>query len=82
MLRRPLAMIAEFLRLETAAGFLLMGAALLALLLANSPYAESYAALFATKLGGLPGHELSVLLWVNDGLMALCLLYTSPSPRD
>ncbi len=74
MLRRPLAMIAEFLRLETAAGFLLMGAALLALLLANSPYAESYAALFATKLGGLPGHELSVLLWVNDGLMALFFL--------
>lgn len=73
-MRRPLAMIAEFLKLETAAGFLLMGSALLALVLANSPLAEAYRALLATKLGGLPGHELSVLLWVNDGLMALFFL--------
>lgn len=73
-MRRPLAMIAEFLKLETAAGFLLMGAALLALVLANSPLAEGYTALRATSLGGLPGHELSLLLWVNDGLMALFFL--------
>lgn len=73
-MRRPLAMLAEFLKLETAAGFLLMGAALLALVLANSPLAEAYTALLATRLGGLPGHELSLLLWVNDGLMALFFL--------
>ncbi len=73
MLRRPLAMIAEFLQMETAAGFLLMGAALLALLVANSPFAETYAALLETKLG-VSGYGLSVLHWVNDGLMALFFL--------
>lgn len=73
LLRKPLALVREFLRLESAGGLLLMAAALLALLLANSPAAGAYRAALATPLG-LPGASLSLLHWVNDGLMAVFFL--------
>ena len=54
VLRRPISLIADFLRLEAAAGLLLMAAAGLALVLANSSAAPIYRAALSTDLG-LPG---------------------------
>ena len=64
----------SFFKTEAAGGILLMGAAVLALIWANSPFAESYAALWGTYLtvgGGPLVIEKPLILWVNDGLMAL-----------
>lgn len=59
----------RFLASESAGGIVLMGAALAALLVANSPLAEGYFhALHSMWLG------LSVELWINDGLMAVFFL--------
>ena len=66
--------IREFLRLELAGGFLLLGAAVLALIMANSPLDWLYDGLLDTavivQIGAL---QLSkpLLLWINDGLMAI-----------
>ncbi len=72
-MQRPIAMVAEFLRLESTAGVLLMAAAALALVLANSPAAPAYVAALEWKIG-LGGARLSLLHWVNDGLMAVFFL--------
>jgi NhaA family Na+:H+ antiporter len=67
----------EFARLEAAGGIVLMVAALLALVWANSPWAGVYAALRQANLTvGLGELALSkdLLHWVNDGLMALFFL--------
>ena len=73
MLRRPISIISEFLALEAAAGLLIIGAAALALILANSPAAPVYGAALSYPIG-VPGRQLSVLLWINDGLMAMFFL--------
>ncbi len=61
--------IRQFLESQTAAGIVLMAAAALALVLANSPIADSYAAILHLPLG-----PLSLLHWINDGLMAVFFL--------
>ncbi len=62
-------MLRRFLASEAAGGLLLMSAAALALVVANSPLAPAYfAALHAEALG------LDTLHWINDGLMALFFL--------
>ncbi len=64
----------DFVRLESAGGILLAGAALLALVLANSPLSPMYEELLALRgtvaVGAL---EVSkpLLLWLNDGWMAV-----------
>lgn len=64
----------EFLKLETAGGILLMAAALVALILANSPLAPLYDLLISTpvdiRIGALEVAK-PLLLWINDGLMAI-----------
>ena len=70
MLRRPISVISEFLRLESAAGIAIIGAAVLALLLVNSPAAPVYHAALAWRFG-LPGAMLPLSRWINDGLMAV-----------
>lgn len=66
--------IARLFRMESAAGILLFLAAVLALLIANSPLLKYYELLLSTpvevRVGAL---EISkpLLLWINDGLMAL-----------
>jgi NhaA family Na+:H+ antiporter len=70
-LARP---IQRFLAIEAASTILLLLATLVALLWANSPWRESYTALWHTKLAlRLGGAEIALTLehWVNDGLMAL-----------
>jgi NhaA family Na+:H+ antiporter len=71
LLIRPFA---EFFRLEAAGGILLLAAASLALILANSPLAESYFRFWNTSVtvgGGEWALTKPLILWVNDGLMAL-----------
>lgn len=72
LITRPLSAFQDFLRLEAASGIILMAAAALALLCANSPAADLYARLIASELP-LPGHA-SLLHMVNDGLMTLFFL--------
>ena len=66
--------IKAFLRLESASGLLLIMAALVAMILANSPLAHYYDLLLATPVEIRVGPLLiakPLLLWINDGLMAL-----------
>ncbi|MBN0040374.1 Na+/H+ antiporter NhaA [Cellulosimicrobium cellulans] len=62
---------------ETTGGALLIGAALLALLWANSPWRDAYTALSETvvgpaSIGPLPLHlDLSLETWAADGLLAI-----------
>ncbi len=58
-----------FLKSEAAGGVLLMIAAALALIIANSPVAPLYFSLLGQYIGGL-----SVLHWINDALMAVFFL--------
>lgn len=66
---RAIAMIARFLSSESAGGLVLMGAALAAIIVANSPLAPGYFAALHSVWGGL-----SIELWINDGLMAIFFL--------
>ena len=69
--RRPrLSVLGEFLDSGAAGGLVLMAAAALALLVANSPMAESYFSALHVKAG-----PLDLLHWINDGLMALFFLF-------
>lgn len=64
----------EFIHQEGAAGRLLIVAALSALVLANSPLAEAYHALWETEVGfelGAISVVHPLLEWVNSGLMAI-----------
>jgi NhaA family Na+:H+ antiporter len=71
---RVVVAIKDFLALESAGGVLLAGAAVLAMLLANSPLEAVYAGFLDTpvevRVGAL---EIAkpLLLWINDGLMAV-----------
>ena len=64
--------IGEILRKETVGGALLVAAAVIALIWANSPVSESYFALRDFKFGYEPWHlELSLGAWAADGLLAI-----------
>ncbi|CCQ44930.1 na+/H+ antiporter NhaA [Pseudarthrobacter siccitolerans] len=64
--------IGEILRKETVGGALLVAAALIALVWANSPASDSYFALRDFKIGYEPWHlELSLGAWAADGLLAI-----------
>jgi Na+:H+ antiporter, NhaA family len=62
--------ISEFLQSEAAGGIVLMVSAALALAVANSPLSAVYFDTLHTYLG-----PLSVLHWINDGLMAIFFLF-------
>ncbi|MEG3089624.1 Na+/H+ antiporter NhaA [Sphingomonas sp. PB4P5] len=68
-LRQPSAL-RTFLERQSSAGLVLMGAAAIALIVANSPFAADYAAVLHAKIG-----PLSIGHWINDGLMALFFLF-------
>jgi NhaA family Na+:H+ antiporter len=64
----------EFLRSEAAGGIILMAVAVLAMLVANSPWAEIYFHVIHAQTGPELTPKLgpmTVHLWINDGLMAL-----------
>jgi NhaA family Na+:H+ antiporter len=67
----------RFISVEAVSGIVLLIAAAVALLWANSPWAASYAALWHLPLSlglarHLPAHDLH--FWVNDGLMTVFFL--------
>ncbi|MCJ2165780.1 MULTISPECIES: Na+/H+ antiporter NhaA [unclassified Pseudodesulfovibrio] len=64
----------KFFKMEAAGGIALMVCTIAALVWANSPWAESYHALWQTRLTvGIGNWVLSkaAILWINDGLMAV-----------
>lgn len=64
----------KFVNLQSATGILLLATTIIALVWANSPFAESYQALWQYEIGiSSDSFELKkpLLLWVNDGLMAI-----------
>jgi NhaA family Na+:H+ antiporter len=66
--------LAQFLRLEAAGGIVLVVAAAVALVWANSAWQDSYETLWNTRLAiSLGSHSLDLTLreWVNDGLMTI-----------
>lgn len=67
--RRPLLAFREFLKTEASGGQILIGIAVLALIVANSPLSTTYFTALQTYVGGL-----SVLHWINDALMAVFFL--------
>ena len=73
----PIATIREFLRLEAAAGIVLVMAAGLALVMANSALAPFYRVFLevpvVVQVGALTLAK-PLLLWINDGLMAIFFL--------
>jgi len=72
-----MAAIRHFLHQETASGFLLIAAAILAMILANSPLADVYFRLIELPVGIGAGElklQKPLLLWINDGLMAVFFL--------
>ena len=75
--RRAVSAIREFLKLESASGIILVGAALLALIVNNSPLSGLYDLLLETpveiRVGALHLAK-PLLLWINDGLMAIFFL--------
>lgn len=69
--------ITKFLRLESAGGIILIMMALLAMTLANSPLSGYYQQFLdldvQLRFGALDIHK-PLLLWINDGLMAIFFL--------
>ena len=66
--------IRDFMRLESAAGILLLISAAVAMLIANSPLSDLYESLLNTTVAmqvGTLAINKPLLLWVNDGLMAV-----------
>ena len=64
----------RFLHVEAASGIILLLCTILALTLANSPFGESYEAIWQTKVGfQFGGFEMVHKLrhWINDGLMVI-----------
>lgn len=74
MLNAVAPMLADFLKKESAGGITLIAAAALALIIANSPVAAAYFdALQIPVVAGIGSAVIDkpLLLWINDGLMAL-----------
>lgn len=69
MVRRAMSMLRKFMAFEAAGGLVLLAAALAGMLVANSPAAPHYFQALEAHLG-----PLSVLHWVNDGMMAVFFL--------
>ena len=64
--------LAEQLRDETVGGILLLVAAAVALVWANSPWGDSYAALVDAQVGPVSLHlDLPLSVWAADGLLAV-----------
>ncbi len=66
---KPRSVLREFLAKKASGGYLLIGSAVLALIIANSPIAPFYFAWLEVHVG-----PLSILHWINDALMALFFL--------
>ena len=77
---RALNALTDFLRLEAAGGIVLIAAAALALVFANSPLEEFYDGFRELPVAVVFGDlriAKPLLLWINDGLMAVFFLLVS-----
>jgi Na+/H+ antiporter NhaA len=75
--RNLAAPVREFLGTETGGAAVMVAAAVIALVWANSPWSHSYDTVWSTKLTiGISGGEISASLrrWINEGLMTLFFL--------
>lgn len=64
----------DFMKMESAGGIMLLMAAVVAMIIANSPFVSFYEALLDTPVAiqiGALAIQKPLLLWVNDGLMAI-----------
>ncbi|MBI5088114.1 MAG: Na+/H+ antiporter NhaA, partial [Actinobacteria bacterium] len=71
---RMLSPLRDFLATEASGAILLAGAAVAALIWANSPWSGSYTDLWESRAGvTIAGHtlELDLRHWINDGLMTI-----------
>ncbi|NUR48422.1 MAG: Na+/H+ antiporter NhaA [Hamadaea sp.] len=67
--------VARFLRTEQIGGLILLGAAAIALVVANSPAADAYEQLSETVVGPASLHlNLSLETWAKDGLLTIFFL--------
>ena len=66
---RPVSIMRRFLDSESAGGIVLMAAAALALIVANSPFSNAYFGALQSYIG-----PLSLSHWINDALMAIFFL--------
>ncbi len=67
----------DFLRTESGGAVMLVGAAVLALAWANSPWRDTYESVWRTRLAITLGHHAvaaDLRQWVNEGLMTLFFL--------
>jgi NhaA family Na+:H+ antiporter len=72
--KRILAPVERFLAVEAASGIVLMIAAAVALVWANSPWREAYEGLWHILIGARVGNfafERDLHFWINDGLMTI-----------
>jgi Na+/H+ antiporter NhaA len=75
--RNLAAPVRSFLSTEAGGALVMLGAAVAALLWANSPWWHTYESVWTTKLGvqlGATGIATDLRHWVNEGLMALFFL--------
>jgi NhaA family Na+:H+ antiporter len=64
----------KFVKIESFSGLLLLGATILALIWANSPYGDLYQSLWNFKIGFTTEFfslNKPLILWINDGFMAI-----------
>lgn len=66
---RPVSTLRQFMDSEVAGGIVLMAAAVLALIVANTPLSDAYFGTLQFYIG-----PLTVGLWINDALMAIFFL--------
>src|SRR3954449_3443678 len=75
--RNLAAPVRDFLSNETGSAVVLLGATIAAVLWANSPWPDSYASAWSTRLSislGDGGIDLQLREWVNEGLMTFFFL--------
>jgi Na+/H+ antiporter NhaA len=75
--RNLAAPVRDYLSTETGGAMVLLGATIVALLWANSPWPDSYESIWTTKLAitvGSHGIATDLRHWVNDGLMTFFFL--------
>lgn len=80
-IKKPLQAIQAFLQMETAGSILLISAAVLAFIMSNTDslatfYQELFATTIAVQIGSLVISK-PLLLWINNGLMAIFFLLVS-----
>jgi Na+/H+ antiporter NhaA len=75
--RNLAAPVRDFLSTETGGAAVMLGAAVLALLWANSPWSHSYESVWTTRLAirvGSGGISTDLRTWINEGLMTFFFL--------